>query len=49
MRDTIKNSNDVLRVWDRALSQAAKTRPRWRIWWGMIEWRWIKGTELGRR
>lgn len=48
MRDQIHSCNGVMQVWDRALAQAVKSRPRWRIWWGLIEWRWIKSTQLGR-
>jgi len=48
LRGQIRNSNDVLRVYDRALAQAVRTRPKWRVWWGLIEWRWIKSVQMGK-
>lgn len=48
LRDAIHNSNDITRAWDRALAQAVRTRPKWRIWWGLVEWRWVKSAQLGR-
>lgn len=49
LRDEIHTSNDVLRVWDRALARAVRSRPQWRVWWGLVEWRWMKSVHLGRR
>lgn len=48
MRDQINDTNGVLRVWDQALSRAARTRPRWKTWWSLIETRWVKGIHLGK-
>ena len=58
--DRIKESRDVLALWIAALEYAARRRPRWaECFSGYVatrgyvsrinfEWRWVKGSQLGR-
>lgn len=48
-RDQIKEAQDILRVWIKALEFAARYRPRWCVWFNVHESRWVKGTQLGRQ
>jgi hypothetical protein len=45
----IKKGKDVLLAWISALNYAAERRPRWRCWYNVCCWEWVKGTQLGRR
>lgn len=48
LRDYIKTSNDVTRIFEEALHQAAMDRVRWRIKWNVYEHKWVRGYRLGR-
>lgn len=47
-REQIKETQDILRLWVKALEFAAGRRPRWQTWFNVYEARWVKGTRLGR-
>ena len=54
MRESIHTSNDVLRMWDRALARAALTRPRWQVAVFSVpgafsHWEWLAPKRLKRR
>lgn len=44
----VSTANDVAHVWESCLKRAVFTRPKWQVWWGMVEWRWVKSKDLGR-
>jgi hypothetical protein len=49
LRDRIKVTNDITRVWDLALAHTARSRPFWWVWDGVGKaWVRVKGTRLGR-
>lgn len=49
LRDRIKVSNDVTRLWDQALKHTALSRKRWLVWSGVdTAWIWVSGKNLGR-
>lgn len=48
-RDQIKETQDVLRTWIKALEFAARRRPKWCTYFNVYEKRWVKGTQLGRQ
>lgn len=48
-RDQIKETQDILRTWIKALEFAARRRPKWCTYWNVYEKRWVKGTQLGRQ
>lgn len=47
-RAQIKEAKDVLTVWIKALEYAAARRMRWRCWYNVCHWRWVKGVNLGK-
>lgn len=49
-RNEIKSADDVTRVWDKALEDAAFARPRWLVHCGpaLERTRWVKSLHLGR-
>lgn len=50
LRDRIKVSNDVTRLWDQALKHTALSRERWLVWSGTeTAWIWVPGKNLGRK
>jgi hypothetical protein len=48
MRDQIKETQDILKLWVKALEYAAKRRPKWHLWSSGYDW-WVKGSQLGRQ
>lgn len=50
LRNTIKGTDDVTRVWGDALKQAALTRSKWLVHYGaaLEKARWVRGSRLGR-
>lgn len=48
-REQIKETQDILRLWVKALEFAAKRRPKWQVWFNVYEVRWVKGSQLGRQ
>lgn len=49
LRGKIKVSNDITRVWEKALRHAALSRPLWWVWSGTeAAWLQIPGKRLGR-
>jgi len=47
-RELIKETQDILRLWVKALEYAARRRPRWHCWSSGYDW-WVKGSQLGRQ
>ena len=47
-RDHIKEMQDILRLWVKALEHSARRRPSWRCWSSGYDW-WVKGSQLGRQ
>ena len=47
-REQIKEMQDILRLWVKALETAARRRPRWHCWSSGYDW-WVKGSQLGRQ
>lgn len=47
-RDQIKETQDILTLWVRALEYAARRRPRWHLWSSGYDW-WVKGSQLGKQ
>lgn len=46
-RDLIKETQDILTQWVKALEFAARRRPRWHVWSSGYDW-WVKGTQMGK-
>lgn len=44
----IKETQDILTLWVRALEYAARRRPRWHLWSSGYDW-WVKGSQLGKQ
>lgn len=47
-REQIKETQDILKLWIKALEYAARRRPRWHLWSSGYDW-WVKGSQLGRQ
>lgn len=47
-RSQIKETQDILRLWVKALEYAARRRPQWHQWSSGYDW-WVKGSQLGRQ
>lgn len=47
-RETIRETQDILTLWVKALEYAARRRPRWHCWSSGYDW-WVKGSQLGRQ
>lgn len=47
-RGQIKETQDILTLWVRALEYAARRRPRWHLWSSGYDW-WVKGSQLGKQ
>ena len=49
LRNQIKSADDVTKVWEEALKQAAFTRPRWLMHCGpaLERQRWVRSIHLG--
>ena len=48
LRDTVRSSNDVYRVWELALKAAATSRERWLVWSQVhLNHVWVSGKQLG--
>lgn len=46
-REQIKETQDILTLWVKALEFAARRRPKWHCWSSGYDW-WVKGTQLGK-
>lgn len=50
LRDTVRFSNDVYRVWENALKAAAATREKWLVWSQVqLAYVWVRANQLGKR
>lgn len=47
-REQIKETQDVLKLWVKALEYSARRRPKWHCWSSGYDW-WVKGSQLGRQ
>lgn len=47
-RSQIKETQDILRLWVKALEYSARRRPRWHLWSSGYDW-WVKGAQMGKQ
>lgn len=47
-RDFIKETQDILSQWVKALEYASRRRPRWHLWSSGYDW-WVKGSQMGKQ
>lgn len=47
-REQIKTTQDILKLWIKALEFAALRRPNWHLWSSGYDW-WVKGLQLGKQ
>lgn len=47
-RNQIKETQDILRLWVKALELSARRRPKWHCWSSGYDW-WVKGSQMGRQ
>ena len=47
-RNQIKETQDILTLWVKALEHAARRRPRWHVWSSGYDW-WVKGVQMGKQ
>lgn len=48
LRNEIKETADILKLWIKALESASRRRPRWHLWSSGYDW-WVKSSQLGKQ